>query len=250
LGNFSQEKSTYQGKNKLFIIENLLPKYNYFLVKKFFKNSGIHHLQNKKKERFRTLDFGAGNGNLALIWKKQTAQNVECLEIDKVLQNEIEIRGFKCWNSISAIEGKYNFIYSSNVLEHIKNDEDCLQELEALLAEKGRIAIYVPAFNVLYSELDRSVGHFRRYSKRELIKKVEKAGLNIICCEYVDFLGFFASLTLRILHWQPVTEFKGPKCLPIYDTFIFPVSIFIDKITKGKILGKNLCLIAEKRTLI
>jgi predicted RNA methylase len=65
------------------------------------------------------LDFGAGYGTLALIWKEITGQSVECLEIDLEQLKEIQSRGFVAWNSVKDITTKFDFIYASNVLEHI-----------------------------------------------------------------------------------------------------------------------------------
>jgi len=237
--------STYQGKDVLSTIENSLPKYNKFIVKKFIKYSKF-----QKEKEFRALDFGAGKGSLALIWEQYTGQNIECLEIDNELRNEMKSRGFTCWDSIAAIKGKYDYIYSSNVLEHIENDEKVLRELSGLLKVNGRIGIYVPAFMILYSELDRSVGHYRRYTKKELVFKVESAGLKIIRSEFIDFLGFFASLVIRIVGWHSAANIGSSKSLKIYDTLIFPASRFFDKLTMGKLLGKNVFLVAEKRTQI
>jgi predicted SAM-dependent methyltransferase len=58
-------------------------------------------------------------------------------------------------------------IYSSNVLEHIEDDSRALNEMFAKLQINGKLAIYVPAFMFLFSDLDIKAGHFRRYSKKE-----------------------------------------------------------------------------------
>jgi SAM-dependent methyltransferase len=240
--------SEYFGKSELLVSENSLASYNQFIIKEFIKYSKFNKPGSKDAVRFRTLDFGAGYGTLALIWKELTGQKVECLEIDTEQLKEITERGFIGWNSIAAVEDKFNFIYNSNVLEHIENDRECLKDLVALLEQGGRIGIYVPAFMVLFSDLDRSVGHYRRYRKNELIDKVEGAGLTVVRCKYIDSLGFFASLVIKVLGWKSVGNIGSASSLKLYDTLIFPISRLIDKITFGRLLGKNLLLIAEKKT--
>ncbi len=240
-------QSEYHGKSELRVSENSLVSYNEFIIKEFIRFSKLNVSSSKDGGGvFRTLDFGAGYGTLAYVWQGITGQKVECLEIDKEMQKEIEERGFICWNSIAAIEGKFKFIYNSNVLEHIENDEECLKELVALLEHGGRIGIYVPAFMVLFSDLDRSVGHYRRYRRQELIEKVEGVGLTVVRCDYVDSIGFFASLVIRLLGWKSVGNIGGASSLKLYDSIIFPISRLVDKITFGRMLGKNLLLIAEK----
>ena len=73
----------------------------------------------------------------------------------------------KVFNDINKTKDQYDFIYSSNVLEHIYDDVKSLKQLESKLTKNGTLVLYLPAFQILYSDLDRSVGHFRRYSKKE-----------------------------------------------------------------------------------
>jgi len=241
------DHSEYSGKSELLISENALASYNQFIVKEFMKFSNLNKSETESLGRgFRTLDFGAGYGTLALIWRELTGQQVECLEIDEDQLSEIKSRGFIAWNSIAMIKNKFDFIYSSNVLEHIEKDESCIIDLAELLEQGGRIGIYVPAFMVLFSDLDRSVGHFRRYGKKELIRKVENTGLTVTKCQYVDSIGFFASLVIKALGWKSTGNIGGAKSLKIYDMIIFPISRLVDTLTFGKIVGKNLMLIAEK----
>ena len=241
----SEESTDYFGKNELVISENSLESYNRFIVKKFIKNSNLKKITHTKYET-EILDFGAGMGSLALVWKEITGQLVECLEIDQEQLDLIKQRGFTGWNSIHQIPKKYSFIYTSNVLEHIDDDKKCLNELADLLKSGCRIGIYVPAFNMLFSDLDRAVGHYRRYSKNELQNKVKQSGFKVVSCKYVDSLGFFASLVIKLLGWKSVGNIGSPRSLKFYDKVIFPISRIIDAITLGQLFGKNLLLIAEK----
>jgi hypothetical protein len=61
------------------------------------------------------------------------------------------------------------------VLEHIENDYEALQQMAKILKEgrsggPKRLIIFVPAHAWAYGSMDRSFGHFRRYSKRSLMK--------------------------------------------------------------------------------
>ena len=243
----SQDSDYYFGKNELFIGENSLESYNKFIVKKFIQHANIEH-GIKEKGKAQILDFGAGIGSLALIWKELSQQSVECLEIDPVQVGEIIERGFTCWNSLDDIPHKFDFIYTSNVLEHIEDDIKSLKNLASILESNCRIGVYVPAFNILFSDLDRSVGHYRRYSKKELVNKVSISGFKVIYCEYVDSIGYFATLLIKILGWKSVGNIGSPRSLKFYDKFIFPLSRIIDRVTFGRFFGKNLLLIAEKRS--
>jgi len=77
------------------------------------------------------------------------------------------------------IKSKFDTIYSSNVLEHIKDDVKALKLLRGMLKPNGRLILLVPCHKFLYSKIDVALGHYRRYSKKELNKKVKEAGFKI-----------------------------------------------------------------------
>jgi SAM-dependent methyltransferase len=225
--------------------EVALQNYNRYLVKRFLDFSKLDTRRTEGNQP-RVLDFGAGIGSLAILWEELSEYPVECFEIDPIQFEKIKSRGFRGYNSFDQIKVKFDYIYSSNVLEHIHDDVESLENLSRILNEQGRIAIYVPAHMVLFSDLDRKVGHFRRYTKKRLIRKIEECGLVVIKCEYVDSIGFFASLLIKLLGWRNVGDLGSYQSLKFYDRYIFPVSRLIDFVTSGKVIGKNILLIAEK----
>jgi SAM-dependent methyltransferase len=77
-----------------------------------------------------------------------------------------------------------------DVLEHILDDEGALAALAEHLAPSVPLIITVPALPSLFGAHDRALGHHRRYTRSELIDKVEVAGF------HVDFAGHFNSLLL------------------------------------------------------
>jgi len=72
---------------------------------------------------------------------------------------------------------KFDTVIALNVIEHIADDLDAINNAKALLRERGRLIILVPALPALYNSLDRELGHHRRYKKNELAKLLETAGL-------------------------------------------------------------------------
>ena len=69
------------------------------------------------------------------------------------------------------------------------------------------------------------------------------AGFKITRCAYFDFLGYFATFAYKYIDNSGVINENSIK---IYDKAIFPVSNFIDKLTFGNVIGKNLILEASK----
>ena len=58
-------------------------------------------------------------------------------------------------------------------------------------AETGE-ARYAPALEALYSEFDRLIGHWRRYSKASLRAVVEAAGFEVVDLRFANSLGAVA----------------------------------------------------------
>ena len=174
------------------------------------------------------LDFGAGCGILAKIVRKKTNYSPTCIKIDEYFKSILIKIGFNVFDSIEKTKDQYDFIYSSNVLEHIYDDVKSLKKMESKLSKDGTLVLYLPVFQILFSDLDIKVGHFRRYSKRRIIKITSDAGFEIDKMFYVDSVGFFCSFIIQILDWNTKYGIGFKNSLKFYDKLIFPVSKFWD----------------------
>ncbi|MBA64261.1 MAG: hypothetical protein CMG55_00520 [Candidatus Marinimicrobia bacterium] len=192
------------------------------------------------------LDFGAGSGTLAKIIRNRIQKSPVCLEIDPNFKNKLIKNDFEVIGNILSTKKQFDLIYSSNVLEHIADDKEILKTLKSKLKQNGRLVLYLPAFDILFSEMDERVGHFRRYSKRKIIKISNQTGLKIDKMFYVDSVGFFASLAIRIFGWNSNDGIGSKKSLIIYDKFIFPLSKLIDRTGFRYLLGKNIFVSLKK----
>jgi 2-polyprenyl-3-methyl-5-hydroxy-6-metoxy-1,4-benzoquinol methylase len=128
----------------------------------------------------------------------------------------------------SAVEGQiFDSIVMINVLEHIESDNETVKKLASSLATNGHLAIYVPAFQLLYSNFDRNIGHFRRYRKKELRNMMTDAGLEIIKAHYVNLPGAFLwLLSARILRMTPTKKWSTQ----LYDKIAIPVVSRIESV--------------------
>lgn len=84
-----------------------------------------------------------------------------------------------------------------NVLEHIEDDEAALRQICRMLRPRGVVVIEVPAGPNLYDSFDQLVGHFRRYSMSELLRKMESAGFEILNRSHLGFFGYPAFWLLK-----------------------------------------------------
>ncbi len=85
--------------------------------------------------------------------------------------------------------GLFDAVVCLNVLEHIEDDITALRNMLLHLRPGGRAVIFVPANPRLYCEIDRGVGHWRRYTKEELVRKMTDAGFEMAHARYHNILG-------------------------------------------------------------
>lgn len=188
------------------------------------------------------LDYGAGMGTFAIpLYKKGI--NVQAVEVSKQFYNHLKINGILTFKSSHEIKDSvYTLIYSFNVLEHIKDDASVLAEFFRLIKPDGELIVYVPAFNILYTSMDRKVGHLRRYRRKQLMQLIKQANFEIITASYVDSLGFFAALFYKVFGNK--SGRLNLTAVSLYDRFIFPISLVCDRLF-GHFFGKNLLIRAK-----
>lgn len=241
----NNEHIEYSGRQELKATEEGLIGYSTDIVFSLAKKMNI----DKGRESIPSiLEFGAGSGFLADIWRKELGLTPDCCEIDPILISDIRARGLVCFTDVKNLPKKYEYIYTSNVLEHIEDDVSALRDLNEALAPSGVLGIYVPALPLLFSGMDVAVGHVRRYRRNELIAKVKQAGFRVEVCHYADFIGFFASIALKVIGFKGRTNLGSTGSLKFYDSWIFPLSRLLDVIGFRYLVGKNLILIAHKDT--
>ena len=191
----------------------------------------------------RVVDFGAGAGTFSRP-VAEGQREVVCVETDPTLCQTLAQAGHTVVQDIEALEdASVDCIYSLNVLEHITEDEAVLQAWQRKLRPGGQVFVYVPAFQMLYTSMDRKVGHVRRYTRGELKRKLERAGLRVKRSRYADSIGFAATLVYKL-----TDRGQGdinPGMLRLYDRAVFPVSALLDRLL-GLLLGKNTYAVAFK----
>lgn len=199
--------------------------------------------------RGRILEVGCGIGNFT-----KTLTNFGQVWAMDIESNYIEqtkkLVGKNAQVGIGDIEkGKYFFsntkfdaIVCINVLEHIKDDTKALENLYDLLDNKGYLILLVPAHKFLFGEIDKSVGHFRRYTVKEIKSKMVEVGFEILNCRKINFLGgvgwFFAS---KIFSDGTVSETK----IKMFN-FLGPLGLLFENLIEPP-FGTSILLIVKRR---
>jgi SAM-dependent methyltransferase len=231
-----QSSDLYNGVDNLEVMEVAI-NYRQYLAQLLAAAGG------RPSPEHRTLDFGAGVGTYARA-ARALGYQVTCVELDVDLRDRLVSDGFDSYRGTEEIaDATFDLTYSLNVLEHIDDDEAALRELYRVTAPGGRLLVYVPAFPILYSAMDRKVGHVRRYRKLELRDRVARAGFHLDVCEHADSLGFLASLAFKAVGSADGSLTERPVAL--YDRWAFPVSRRLDRLTRPA-FGKNIVVMATR----
>ena len=195
------------------------------------------------KDAVEIIDFGAGTGLLAKKVREKTGRQVRCVEPAENMKGYLE---GTILDSLSEVQdNSIDLIYSSNVLEHIEDDAAIISDMARTLKVGGRVCLYLPAFACLFSRLDRRVGHYRRYDKHMLTQLFGNGAWRVLDIRYADSLGFFATVGYKFFGGILGEGFNIPT-LRFYDSILFPVSRFFDKVICEKMFGKNIFVCAEK----
>ena len=83
----------------------------------------------------------------------------------------------------------FDSVMCLNVLEHIERDVDSLIAMRSLLRPGGVVVLLVPALSFLFGELDRQLGHVRRYTPGMVRERYAQAGLAVRHVEYFNLAG-------------------------------------------------------------
>ncbi|TME77079.1 MAG: class I SAM-dependent methyltransferase [Chloroflexi bacterium] len=136
----------------------------------------------------RVLEIGCGTGTItSFMVDRQLVVGIDV--VDDYIRStshrfddrpNIVVRRHDLTESIDALRGyRFDSALSVNVFEHIANDEGAMKAVYALLEPGGTFTLLVPCHPALLGGFDRDIGHHRRYTKRELRRKLEASGFTV-----------------------------------------------------------------------
>jgi SAM-dependent methyltransferase len=135
----------------------------------------------------------------------------------------------------------YDGIVAINVLEHIEDDLEQLRRFRQHLKPDGRICLFIPAFPSIYAPIDRTFGHFRRYTRPGMRALLAAAGLHAVRLDYFNSLGFMAWWFNFCVLKKMVFEVEKVR---FYDRCLFPLVHALESKIVRPPFGQSLLVVA------
>lgn len=156
-----------------------------------------------------------------------------------VIQLDLVDPDFK--EKYNSMKEMFDTLFSLNVIEHIENDHLAIQNAHYLMKKGGNLVILVPAYPSLYNHFDRSLGHFRRYTRKSLKNIMKEQKLKIIHSQYFNLAG--------ILGWFVSGKLQKNKTIPgrqmdLYNQLV-PAFKFLDLLTMN-LAGLSVIAVGRK----
>ena len=194
----------------------------------------------------RVLEVGAGTGNMTRYLSAR--EQVVATDVDpKYVQmlgntfaNDPRVHACRFDLGVDAtpdgLDGGFDTVLCLNVLEHVEDDAAALRRIYGVLADQGRVVLVVPAMPSLYGEIDRAIGHYRRYDRADLAHKLESAGFVVEHTSTFNLIGALGwYINSRLLKRRtvpglqarindllvPLLRFEGRLHSPVGLSFLF-----------------------------
>jgi SAM-dependent methyltransferase len=124
---------------------------------------------------------------------------------------------------------EFDVVGSFDVLEHVEQDEAALAGMRRALRPGGGLILLVPQHPRLWSEMDEVAHHVRRYTRRELVDKVERAGF-----EVVEASSFVSTLLPAMMLNRGVRRALGRPYDPIAELEPGRLNAFFERVLDGE----------------
>lgn len=202
------------------------------------------------------LEIGSGIGTYSTrIGAHLTVERLTCVEVDPTcaatgrqvlaaadLNTPVEHVAAD-YLGATLPKDRYDTALLINVLEHLQDDRAAIRKARSELRMDGTLVIFVPAFELLMSGLDRRLGHYRRYTTGSLRKLLEGAGFTVTALRYYNLTGFLGWLwRCRIL--GRTEQSRG--LVRFFDRRVLPVQLRLEHVIRLPV-GQSVYAVAKKR---
>lgn len=182
------------------------------------------------------LDIGPGNGFFMTLLRELGFVNVDGLEISQTFLAALRHKNLLAYpgniekgEGFNQLSAPYDMILMMEILEHLEEPQQALNNARVLLAENGLLYITVPICDCIFSRLLRlkrrvsraqqimsiDPTHIHAFSKRDIINLLTASGFSIQEIRRVSFnlpvilKSRFARKMLHLLKFLAPDSFRG-----------------------------------------
>jgi SAM-dependent methyltransferase len=152
------------------------------------------------RSRPRIVDIGCGTGvNLDSLARFGTVIGVDVSETALNFCRKRQAR-LLCRAGMDRLpfdSGSIDLVTAFDVLEHGRDDQAMLEEAYRVSAPGGWAFFSVPAYPFMWGDHDRAAHHYRRYTARELTRKVAAGGFRLHRTTFLNCFLFPVSVVFR-----------------------------------------------------
>jgi len=197
----------------------------------------------------RIAEVGAGIGSITRILLERPVEHLVAFEPSSNMFPHLAraVDGHANAKAVNELFGgeqagqDYDSVVYINVLEHVEHEREELLAAYHALRPGGHLLVFVPALAWLYSNFDRDVGHFRRYSRDGLQRVVTHAGFDLVRSRYFDVAGVLP----WYIHFTLLGGGMGKGSVSLYDRWVVPPMRRLEGWVAPPV-GKNILLVARR----
>ena len=152
-------------------------------------------------QKSKILDVGCGTGaNLEMLKQFGDAEGVDVS--DDALEF-CRMKGLKVHKGLAEKlpfdDETFDLVTALDVVEHLDDDIAGLKEMYRVLKTDGKTLIFVPAFMWLWGVQDDISNHRIRYTRQQIVERLNLAGFKIERATYANITFFMPILLGRFL---------------------------------------------------
>jgi 2-polyprenyl-3-methyl-5-hydroxy-6-metoxy-1,4-benzoquinol methylase len=141
----------------------------------------------------------------------------------------------------AAMREQFSSLILLNVIEHLPDDAKAIKNCRFFLKKGGRLIVLAPSYPWLFCDFDRQLGHYRRYTLKEMTALLQAENFSIIGKQYFNFVGIAGWLISgKLLRRKMV----GQSEMSVFDSIV-PVAKAIDSLV-GKKAGLSVIVSGAK----
>ena len=206
------------------------------------------------------IEIGGGDGIIRKQLESHFGWTVDLCDINQQAlelcrPGKGEIYHYDIIDKHESMISKYDAITLFDVIEHIKEPHPFIEAALAHLKPGGIFAINVPAYNLFFSAYDVALGHYRRYTIKNLLSEFDDMPVRM---DHKQYWGFtllpLVALRSLMMRGEPVDNDHRKKIVrqglrppnKLFNTIMKMLMKTETRILSAPMLGTSVMLIGTK----